>query len=387
MNKKLKIKQVVLKNILSMIAKTININTKDDFRYGIGKFFRMKSEKGHWQIFATDTAKDLILDVPDKFDNDFDMCLPISQMRDMVNLLKDDVLEFRVTPKGWLVLKSVGAKYRFPMRKSEDFPDINRDLNHSISLSTKSFLQALKNQSMAIGKQDSGNFILKSVCFKIENDHLKISTTDGTKIARTLIPLSESIPNSKDLIITKEALTSIQRLLTKKDEDIKLEFSDNAFRIRCPRKSLTVRLNVASFPNIDKLIHNDFQTSFTIQNDLLSDALKRALLFSPSLCIDCVLKKDTLTLETRDVNLGDAREEIPIKSIDFDKEEIVFGVFAHQFISVLDYYEGLFEVSIPEDMGMPIKFMPLDIDYDFVYLIIPTRPKKLIRDDLEEELI
>lgn len=204
-------------------------------------------------------------------------------------------------------------------------------------------------------------------------ENLTLVATDSRRLSIITRNLKNEIDLDEGIIIPLKAMHELQRLLVS-NEMCRFSIQENQCFFKINNTQFVTRTVDHKFPNYKQVIPKEHEINVTIPRGKLLESLRRALVFTrpPAYTIICHFKKDFLTVEVKNSELGECIENIKIES-DLN-DEIMIGLNA-QFLydSIKEMDAETISIGITGQMS-PVKFVP-DNDPDYISVIMPIKIK------------
>ena len=155
------------------------------------------------------------------------------------------------------------------MTVSDAFPEIGMDENVvSFSFSQKEFLKMINHTLFSVSN-DENRIYLTGVLFCKKNSSLRMVSTDMKQMS--IIDSSETeVPDFKDIIIPKKALTLFKRL-TDNDGNFDIMIGDKKIVFKFGNTYLYSFIINNSYPDYERIIPKDDDKSIVVnKNELIS---------------------------------------------------------------------------------------------------------------------
>ena len=253
----------------------------------------------------------------------------------------------------------------------------------SINIDPSTFLKALKSTIFSSSSDDSKQ-LLTGVNFTFKQNYLESASTDGHRLAVSLIGNEEKIENTDksdssegDLSVTipTRSLREIEKLVTLKNSEnsIKLFYDKGQVVFISSNQIITTRTLEGTYPNYSQLIPDTFSKIFNFNTKKLIEALERIAVLADqqSSVVKIKLNNTGLASISADAqDIGNANELIPViySGEDFD---IAFNVrYLLEGLKVISCENVLLKCNLSTT---PAVFVPEDNINSFTYLVMPVQ--------------
>jgi DNA polymerase-3 subunit beta len=275
-----------------------------------------------------------------------------------------------------------GADAHFQLRgfEAKDFPEIPGFV--AIAKDTAAFtikagaLVDLVRRTLFAAARENSRYAINGVLVRRDGKKLEFVATDGRRLALCRGTL-ESEGDAMTCIVPSKALVTLTKLIDDPDEQVAVSISDNRIAFGFSAGDGTGRALIASnlvegsFPPYEDVIPKGHDIKVGFDRDVLSSAVKRAALLTNEesrgvrLAFSSGDKK--LELSSRVPEMGEARIEVDLMSMDGDDLEIGFNPgFITDALRVIDDPQVMLELKAPNKPGL------LRSGGDFVYVVMPV---------------
>jgi DNA polymerase-3 subunit beta len=202
--------------------------------------------------------------------------VPADTFRDIVNLLPPQSNVTLREHGRQVTVTCEGSEYKLMTDPASDFPEWTAEPGASrFQLSQKVLKYLIESTTYALPAKDHRR-VLMGVYFELQNNTLRLTATDGKKLAR----VSTNIPEvegeaSLSLIIPRKLLENAAKVMGNEGPvDVELSTRQVSFRIG----NTHYRGNAidGKYPDCDAVIPKDFPTVITLNRDVFLTAARRA---------------------------------------------------------------------------------------------------------------
>ena len=244
----------------------------------------------------------------------FDICKALPEASSMQFNLKKDQAEI-VSGKSKFILATLPAR---------DFPqidEINVDINFELTQGT---LKKLLEDTMFAMAQQDVRYYLNGLLFEVSNNSLRAVATDGHRLALKEIALSKEIPEKKQVIVPRKAITELMRLLENSEDTMEILIGQNHIRLNIGDIRFTSKLIDGKFPDYERVIPVEEENTIIADREKLRQSLNRASILSNEKYkgIGVQIKNSLLKAHAHNAEQEEAQEEI---EIEYGGEEMEIG--------------------------------------------------------------
>jgi DNA polymerase-3 subunit beta len=204
-----------------------------------------------------------------------------------------------------------------------------------------------------------------------DGPRLRMVGTDGHRLSYAEAGFTGDFGMPAARLLPRKALGEMRKLAERGDEALTLTFSDNGALLETSEGRFFFRLIDGEFPGYREIIPSTSQRRVVIARGLLLAAVKRVGLLASDQTrpVRFAFEGDHLTLSTQNLDIGEAREEVPCE---LDGEDITVGFNGRYFSEALAATTGdqvMIELSDPL---MPALLKEQDQD-EGLFVIMPMR--------------
>ena len=176
------------------------------------------------------------------------------------------------------VITSGNANIKIVGKSGEDFsylPSIEK--LDSIMISQFTLRELIRQTIFSISDNDT-NKIITGELFEVNEDKLRVASSDGHRISVRKVYLKNSYPKKK-VVVPGKALNEISKILSgDMDKDVVIFFTNKHIVIEFDNTTVVSRLIEGDYFSIDQMLSSDYETKVTINKRKLLDSIDRATL-------------------------------------------------------------------------------------------------------------
>lgn len=213
---------------------------------------------------------------------------------DIIRKLPNEVINIEEVVDSKISIYTKDSSFNLNCNNANEFPDLELEDNKTpITINQGVFKSIINQTSFATSNQESRP-VLTGINFKIDNDILECTATDSYRLAKKSIKLLTSISESINIIVPTKNLIELIRLFTSEDKSVELHIFTNKIIFKFDTIILMSRLINGTYPDISKLIPNDFTLKIKISLISLFNSIDRASLLTNE------ADKNTIKLESNE---------------------------------------------------------------------------------------
>lgn len=227
---------------------------------------------------------------------------------------------------GKLSLKANRGRYSFACLPATEFPQIEQSAaDIELSISQSILRQLLTGCAFALSQAlDSARYYLNGISLSFEEDGLRVTATDGHRLATMKASCSLNVADPIEIIVPKKAVMEMQRLFAEGEEEVGIVIGKNHLRTITTGYSFVTKLIEGKFPNYKSIMPKQGERTAVLSRDAFKDALSRvaALLSEKQRGVRLQFSPNTLRLIAISAEKDEGVEEI---EIGYTGEEVEVG--------------------------------------------------------------
>ncbi|MFQ6794448.1 MAG: DNA polymerase III subunit beta [Thomasclavelia sp.] len=229
-----------------------------------------------------------------------------------------------------LTVKGKKSKYQVNTIRVDDYPniDISND-GTAFDIDSKLLSSILGETSYAVSKSEIKPILTGvNLVYSKANKRLITAATDGYRLAKIKTDIT-SDGDDFNIIIPEKAVKKVLKIIKNFDDDknFKMTVSLKKVSIQTGNILLIFRLVDGSYPDTNRLVPNSFNTMVEVDKGSLIESIKRVSLIANDQnenYVKITLKNNTLILETRTLEVGNAQDfisdvKVPGKEKEFEE--------------------------------------------------------------------
>ena len=292
----------------------------------------------------------------------------------VVSSLPDVTLDFKEIEQKQIVLTSGKSEITLKGKDSEQYPRIQEiSASNPLVLETKLLKKIINETAFAASTQESRP-ILTGVHFVLSNHkELKTVATDSHRLSQKKLILEKN-SDDFDVVIPSRSLREFSAVFTDDIETVEIFFANNQILFRSENISFYTRLLEGNYPDTDRLIPTDFNTTVTFDVAKLRQSMERARLLSSATqngTVKLEIKEGVVSAHVHSPEVGKVNEEIDTENVSGADLTISFNpTYLIEALKALNSEK----VTISFISAVrPFTLVPADTDEDFMQLITPVR--------------
>lgn len=295
--------------------------------------------------------------------------LPARYLTDLVRRIPFGDIELSVDTRNYTAtLRWQKSQYLIHGFPAEQFPHIpDPDAASTFTVSQPLLRDVLRQTAFAAAHDETRPY-LTGVHITLRGEELSAVATDSVRIAHSRTRVQNSGGVAAQAIVPGRSLTELARVLSGEPADnVQISVSANQVFFDLGNLRVISRLLEGQYPDVMRLIPQQYSAKARIAKDQFLEAIERASLISKDSAIKLGISQGLLTITANTPEVGQVYEEVPI-DLQGDPLEIGFNArFLMEGLRVLDDQEFLFEFSGNRN---PSRVSPAGSG-GFLYVVLP----------------
>ncbi len=362
---------VLLKNLSALSGVLSSSNTLpilDDF------LFELKDENLY--VTASDLETTMTVSIPlNKAEEPGAVTIPAKILLDTLKTLADIPVIFHINSETLGVEISAGdGKYKLIGHKSEEFPQSpTLDETDLLKFNSGILVDAINMTIFATGN-DELRPVMSGVYCELTPEYINFVATDAHKLVRykrTDVLSSKST----SFILPKKPLNQLKGILTAKDMEVSVEYTQTNAMFTFDNFKLICRLIEGKYPNYEAVIPTNNPNVLLVDRLVLLNALRRVSLFANQSThqVRFKISGKELVLSSEDIDFSNEAKERLTCSYEGEDIEIGFNSrFMQDMINNMETPQIRLEMSAPNRAGL---ILPVDNENqaeDILMLVMPV---------------
>ncbi|MGC1688236.1 MAG: DNA polymerase III subunit beta [Candidatus Acidiferrales bacterium] len=326
-------------------------------------------------ITATDLELSIRTSCDAKIKKEGSGTIPAKKLYDLVRLLPDEEIRFKLIENHWIQIVSDRKSYKLVGMSKENFPALPGFPHALVKIPAALLNDLIAKTTFAISLEES-RYTLNGALLVLKPDSITMVATDGHRLAMVENTHKlEGLSAEVRVLVPKKAMTEIQRLAADSDDSATADFAQDESHLffQVGRRLLTSRKLTGQFPNYEAVLPRDANKTVVLERGELQDALRRVsqLADQRSRAVKFVLAKEGIEISASSPEYGEAKESI---EKEYKGEPLSIG-FNAQYI--LDFLAAAadgpiaFELKDEQSAG---QLRPLaDESSRYRYVVMPMR--------------
>jgi len=349
-----------LQNIQSIITQKTTLPVLSNILF--------KTEEDKLMLFATSIDLSVRTYIDAQIDQPGGTTLPARRISSIFRELPSHDIEIATDSHDVASIRSGASRFKLMGIAEEEFPPVpTMSEGKSYTLDQGVFKEMLRRTSYA-ASDDETRQVLNGVLVSFRNEKIIVVATDGRRLA--LVEQELEFPEEDEGEIIVPSRTTEELLRTLGDEgELKMYVSDTQVAFEFRNIFIVSKLIEGEYPNYRQALPPQGDVRIPIERELLLTAVKRVALIAKeeSSTVRCVFSENQLEISTEAHDVGEAREQIPIK-YDGDTIDVSYNPdFIMEPLKNLQSDEIFMELT--DELGPGV----IKSNVPFIYVIMPMR--------------
>ena len=241
----------------------------------------LELNEGTLYVKATDLETTIINSTQVESKSNSSIAINAKLLSETLRTFPEQPLTFKTNDQNnTLEITSEQGSYTLSYTNSDEFPNTPEiGESESISIDSKIIESGIKNTLFATGN-DELRPVMSGVYMELENNIIRLVSTDAHKLVRYENNLESETTNSTSCIIPKKPLQLIKNTINGKNDTIKIEYNNTNIIFSFQTMRIYCRLIDGNYPNYNAVIPKENAHQLDIDRNSLLNSLKRVCIFS-----------------------------------------------------------------------------------------------------------
>src|SRR5580658_3631570 len=326
-------------------------------------------------ITATDLELSIRTSCEAKIKKDGAGTIPAKKLLELVRLLPDEEIRFKLLENHWVQLTCDRRNYKLVGMSKDNFPALP-DFPHAlVKIPAKLLADVISKTTFAISLEES-RYTLNGALLVLKPNSLTMVATDGHRLAMVETDHKfEGFSAETRVLVPKKAMTEIQRLAAQSGDDSAIDFAQDESHLffQFGGRLLTSRKLTGQFPNYEAVLPREVTKTVVLERGELQDALRRVsqLADQRSHAVKFMLAKEGLEISASSPEYGEAKEAI---EKEYKGEPIAIGFNAQYLLDFLAAAaDGPISFELKDDQSAGQLRPTGDESSRYRYVVMPMR--------------
>lgn len=259
---------------------------------------------------------------------------------EIIRKLPNEIISIEEVMDSKIFISTKNSSFSLNCNNIEEFPNLElEECKNPVVLNTKTLKNIFNQTSFAASTQESRPAIT-GINFKISGNRLECTATDSYRLAKKIIELAEPVNEDVNIIIPTKNLIELSKMFNDDEDLVEMHIFNNKIIFKFDTIIMLSRLINGTYPDVSKLIPEDFMLKVTLSMSEFYSLLDRVSLFSTeeeknTIKLECV--DNTVVVKSNIPEIGNVVEKIDVEK---DKDENIKIAFSSKYmmeaIKVLD---------------------------------------------------
>ena len=324
-------------------------------------------------LSATNLEIGLRMQVGGKVTEEGAITIPAKILGEFVGATDGENVEM-VTEGEKLKIKAGKSEAIFTGISASEFPSFSKATDGLAVKIKKEIVEEIAREVAFAAAADESRPVLTGVRFSVIGDQMIVVATDGFRLSRKIIA-SSAFSASSSLILPARTILELARIMSESGDVDFVEMvaipENNQVIFKCDGIEIVSRVLEGNFPDIDKIIPNQFKTEVIVDRLELERVLRQAGIFARenSNIVKFIVHASSFIVKAQASQLGENESEIEMEK---DGED---GEIAFNYRFVLDFLASVAGERIVlkiNDSLSPGVFLE-EKNKNLIHLIMPVR--------------
>ncbi|MHC4264787.1 MAG: DNA polymerase III subunit beta [Planctomycetota bacterium] len=331
---------------------------------------RITAKEKEARLFATDLEVGIDFSIAEvQVEKDGEAVIPADRLAAIARESADEVLRLEAEETTCTITGS-DSQFTIFGHQPEQFPAAPKyDGDPDVKIALANLQQGIEQCLFATAKE-STRYAINGVLWEAKGKKLSFIATDGRRLARCRINLTEAADKRMEqikIIVPAKTMSLLDKMDGSEKDVVNVKMAGNQLVISCLNAVISTNLVEGNFPKYEDIIPTDYDKKINLSTELTLSAAKRAALLTSeeSRGIKLAIEKGKITFTGRAPEAGDARIEMPA---DYKGEQIEIG-FNPQFL-----IEALRVIRTPDfelELGQSDRPGLIKSGQNFLYVLMP----------------
>ncbi|MFY9528074.1 MAG: DNA polymerase III subunit beta, partial [Candidatus Acidiferrales bacterium] len=301
--------------------------------------------------------------------------IPAKKLLELVRLLPDEEIRFKLLENHWVQIVSDRKTYKMVGMSEDNFPALPAFPHVLVKIPAKLMSDLVAKTTFAISMEES-RYTLNGALLVLKPASVTMVATDGHRLAMVETDYKfDGLSNEVRVLVPKKAMTEVQRLAADAGDDAMIDFAQDESHLffQFGRRLLTSRKLTGQFPNYEAVLPRDPNKTVVLERNELQDTLRRVsqLADQRSHAVKFTLAKEGIEISSSSPEYGEAKEAV---EKEYKGEPLAIGFNAQYLLDFLSAAADgpiSFELKDEQSAG---QLRPLaDESSRYRYVVMPMR--------------
>src|SRR5215472_16386955 len=335
----------------------------------------VEAREGRVTITATDLELSVRTSCDAKVKKEGAGTIPAKKLLELVRLLPEGEIKFRLLENHWVEIVSERKKYKLVGMAKENFPALPAMPHVLVKISAAVLGSLIAKTKFAISMEES-RYTLNGGLLILKPDTLAMVATDGHRLALAETDQKLAGLNGEvKVLVPKKAMDEVEKLAGVAGSDAQIEFAKDESHLffQVGHRLLISRILTGQFPNYEAVLPRENNKAVVLERAELSDAVRRVsqLADQRSHAVKFSISGEGVEISASSPEYGEAKETI---DKEYQGADIAIGFNSSYMLDFLiAAAEGPISIELKDEQSAG-QMRPLaDDSYRYRYVIMPMR--------------
>jgi DNA polymerase III subunit beta len=301
--------------------------------------------------------------------------IPAKKLIELVRLLPEGEIRFRLLENHWVEIVSDRKKYKLVGMAKENFPALPV-MPHVLVKIPAAILESLIGKTKFAISMEESRYTLNGGLLILKPETLAMVATDGHRLALAETDHKLAGLNGEvKVLIPKKAMDEVEKLASVAGSDAHIEFAKDESHLffQVSHRLLISRILTGQFPNYEAVLPRDNNKTVVLDRAELSDAVRRVsqLADQRSHAVKLAVSQEGIEISASSPEYGEAKENI---EKEYKGDPIAIGFNSSYMLDFLAAAaDGPVSIELKDEQSAG-QMRPLaDESYRYRYVIMPMR--------------
>lgn len=293
------------------------------------------------------------------------------KLQDILRALPEQAEIILEAQNNRMLVRSGKSRFTLQTLPAEDFPKHAQTAETvaKIKMSQKTLKSLLLLVQYAMAQQDI-RYYLNGLLLVLEGNTLRAVATDGHRLAYASAGLQQK-SELQEVILPRKAVQELVKLLSDSDDEVNVELAPSQVKFQIGEVVLITKVVDGKFPDYTRVIPTNYQKNFSIERELLQQALQRVAILSNEKFrgVRWTLSEGQLRITCTNTEQEEAFEEL---EIEYTGEALDIGFNVTYLLDVLNNITSEKVTCSFGDANSSV-LVTIAENSDFRYVVMPMR--------------
>ncbi len=268
---------------------------------------------------ATDTMLTLVAGYKARVQSEGELSVDAQSFFQIARSLPEPTVHLQSIAGNRLQVRCGNAQFQVVGMGAESFPPQPASTEKSsLSITGTALRRIIEETSFSVCTDDNRYGINGAHMEEVktsDGSRLRVVTTDGSRLSYSETQFEGEFGMGRRMLLPRKALSEIRKLIDNDTDTWHIVFGDRSATLKTDDLTLMIRLVDGEFPDYRRVLPDNSQRRVMVSREHFTNALKRVAIVASDRnhSVRFAFESDRMVLSARNVDLGEAREEVPIE--------------------------------------------------------------------------